>query len=293
MISSLEPWSFQIKENFTMRGWRTQWRNKPVLHFLHGNGFSGLTYSPMLQSLMDDFDLILTDLPGHGDSDSGGAFMGWNRCADYCLNIMGHFSQQISPTVPRYALGHSFGGVITALMMGKDQRRFAKAVLMDPVIFSPGMLRVMAAADLVGLLQNAPMAKQARGRKNTWPDRTAAYESFVGRGIFKTWSDDSLQAYVDYALADHTTGVVLKCQPEREADIFSSYPKKLWSYLKDVKTPTRIQMAEDSFPFIARSVERLVQQPAYSAETVAGGHCFMMEDPKASAERVKQYLLAN
>lgn len=291
MISQLEPWSFQIRENFHLRGWRTPFRGKPLIHFLHGNGFCGLTYSPMLAELMDDFDLILTDLPGHGDSDSGGRFMGWNKCADHTLSLVTHFFGQIDPTVPRYALGHSFGGVITAMMMGREERRFHKALLMDPVIFPSGMIKVMAAADLFGLLRRAPLAQQAKARIETWSDRESAFKTFHNRGGFKGWSDEALQAHVDYALMDTPEGVTLKCSPKREAAIYSSYPKRLWSTLAKVQTPTKVMMAEQSWPFIARSAEKLKEYSAYEIDTFPGSHCFMQEDPKATAQKIKEWFL--
>lgn len=291
MIQQLEPWSFQIRPDFYLRGWRTDFRGKPLLHFLHGNGFCGLTYSPLLKELLDDFDLIITDLPGHGDSDSGGDFMGWNACADYCLEVFNHFSADLSKNTPKFALGHSFGGVISALMMAKQKKCFDKALLMDPVIFSPKMVKVMAAADVFGLLQHAPLAKQARGRKTQWADRETVFNSFKGKGTFKGWADEALQAHVDYALTDNHDGVTLKCSVEREADIFSSYPRKLWKSLKSIRTSTQILAAEETFPFIARSLEKLKGHKSYDIHTVEGGHCFMQEDHKRAAQMIKAWFL--
>ena len=47
-----------------------------MLHFLHGNGLSSLTYAPMLRHLSEHFDLFLSDVQGHGDSDHGSRFRG-------------------------------------------------------------------------------------------------------------------------------------------------------------------------------------------------------------------------
>jgi pimeloyl-ACP methyl ester carboxylesterase len=245
----------------------------------------------MLQPLLDDFDLLITDLPGHGDSDTGGRFMGWNKCASLALEVVHHFSGLLPQAVPIYAVGHSWGGVITALMMAKDKNCFDQAILLDPVIFPPGMLRVMATIDLFGLLQRLPLAKQARVRTQEWESREAAYEYFHERGTFKGWQPESLQSYVNYALQDTQEGVSLKCPPKREADIFSSYPKRLWPSLKRIKTPTEIWAARKTFPFIARSIERLQGHPAFHAETVEGGHCFMQERPTEIAEKLRKQLL--
>ncbi|NUL20695.1 alpha/beta hydrolase, partial [Agrobacterium tumefaciens] len=72
----LIPWSHSTSAGFTLRGWHGQPSGKPLLHFLHGNGFCGRTYTPLLQALAEDFDLWLCDIQGHGDSDHGGRFLG-------------------------------------------------------------------------------------------------------------------------------------------------------------------------------------------------------------------------
>ena len=62
----LIPWSHQCDEGFTLRGWRTEASGRPLLHFLHGNGFCSLAYQPMLARLAGHFDLRLSDAHGHG-----------------------------------------------------------------------------------------------------------------------------------------------------------------------------------------------------------------------------------
>lgn len=291
MLAELEPWSFQIKPGFKMRGWRTQFTGKPLIYFLHGNGFSGLTYLPMLKALLLDFDLIITDLPGHGDSDIGMRFTPWNGSAKYSLDVLKYFSQQLPETTPIYGLGHSYGGVITGLMAGKDEALFDKCMLLDPVIFSKRMLKAMKVADIFGVLGNMKLAKTARKRNQHWEDREQAFNSLKGRGGFKGWTDESLNAYVQYALTDSKEGVSLKCPAKIEAKIYSSYPKKLWSYFGQIKVPCKILMANKSFPFIQDSVEKLVELPLFCSDSVEGGHCFMQEKPEYSAQLVKQWFL--
>ncbi|WP_396586283.1 alpha/beta fold hydrolase [Bermanella sp. R86510] len=287
----LEPWSFQIKSDFSLRGWRTRFSGKPVIVFLHGNGFSSLTYKPMLDILSQDFDLIVPDLPGHGDSGYGEGFDVWNDAAKFMSSVLNNLSHQIQATTPIFGLGHSYGGVITGLMAGNDEKRFKKIMLLDPVIFSKGMLSVMTAGDLFGLLERTPLAKQARARTTQWSSKQEAFDYFHERGTFKGWREDALQAYVDHALVSNDEGVQLKCPTSIESKIFASYPKKLWSSLSKVSSPCKILVAEKSFPFIARSVEKLSRLRPYSSERIEGGHCFMQENPEVAAEHVKQWFL--
>ncbi len=81
---SLSPWSHSCSAGFTLRGWRSEPSGKPLLHFLHGNGFCGRTYEPMLRLLAEDFDLWLCDIQGHGESDHGGRFHGWTSTPARC-----------------------------------------------------------------------------------------------------------------------------------------------------------------------------------------------------------------
>ncbi len=287
----LEPWSHDCSAGFTLRGEHSPPSGKPVIHFLHGNGFCGLTYEPMLSLLARDFDLFLCDMQGHGDSDHGGRFHGWNRSAELALEAW-QAHAGLFDSAPIFAVGHSFGGVITALMLARAPKRFARAVLLDPVLFTPAMIGLMALSDVVGLYSRNALAQRARKRRRHWPSRQAAYTGLHGRGMFKGWTDEALWAYVDHALKpDSDGGVELKCAPTREAEIFSSFPRRLWSSLERVATPTLLAYGEKTYPFVPRAAARWHESnPAVNIREVPGGHCFMQEDPAASAKLVAEFL---
>ncbi|WP_374381757.1 alpha/beta fold hydrolase [Pseudomonas fluvialis] len=287
----LLPWSYPTSAGFTLRGWHTPPSGKPLLHFLHGNGYCGRVYSPLLNALGEDFDLWLCDVQGHGDSDHGGRFHGWNRSAELALEAFAAGADDFADA-PRFALGHSFGGVLTSLMLAQQPQLFRRAVLLDPVLFSPAMIGVMALSDVVGLSRRTSLASKALKRRSSWPDRSAAHAALHGRGMFRGWDEAAFDAYIQHALKDTAQGVELKCRPSREADIFSSFPKRLWPSLSKVTTPTQVLYGQHSYPFVARSVARWCAGNAHvSAQVVAGGHCFMQEFPEDSAARVRAFLL--
>ena len=287
----LIPWTHSTSAGFTLRGWHSSPSGKPLLHFLHGNGFCGRTYAPLLEALAVDFDLWLCDIQGHGDSDHGGRFLGWNRNAELAIEAF-EAGRGIFGEVPRVAVGHSFGGVLTSLILAHHPRLFARAVLLDPVIFTPAMIGVMAFSEVLGLHRRTTMASRARARRSHWPDREAAWRGLHGRGIFKGWTDEALHGYVDHAIRVVDNGAELKCRPSREAEIFSSFPKRLWPSLQRIATPTLILHGQGSYPFVAKSVARLTALNGHvSAQVVDGGHCFMQEFPEASAARCADFLL--
>lgn len=291
---NLQSWSHACSAGFTLRGWHTPPSGKPLLHFLHGNGFCGRAYEPLLQHLAEHFDLWLCDAQGHGDSDHGGTFVGWNRSAELAVEAF-EAGRGIFGEVPRYAVGHSFGGVLTSLILADHPQLFRRAVLLDPVLFTPNMLRLKQLLGALGLYDRLnEKAKRARARRNHWADADEARNRLRGRGIFRNWDETALTAYVENALKPHPDGgLQLKCHPTREAEVFSTAPKGLWRQLRRVSTPCTLIHGQDSYPFVLDSARRLPRlNPHVQARAVEGGHCFMQERPQATALLVRDHLLA-
>lgn len=289
----LQAWYHSCSAGFTLRGEHSLPSGRPVIHFLHGNGYCGRTYEPMLARLGRDFDLFLSDVQGHGDSDHGGRFHGWNRTAELALEAW-NTRRRIFGDVPAYAVGHSFGGVITSLMLARAPQQFARAVLLDPVLFTPAMIGLMALSDVVGLYSRNGLAQRARKRRHHWPDARSAYAALEGRGMFKGWKEEALWAYVNHAMRSAADGgIELKCRPAREAEIFGSYPRRLWSALAKVATPTRVLRGTDTYPFAIRGIARWCEEnPCVTQQALPGGHCFMQEDPATAAAAIRDFLLA-
>jgi pimeloyl-ACP methyl ester carboxylesterase len=286
----LERWAHaSTVTGTTLRGWCTPPTGRPLLHVLHGNGFCGRVYEPLLTPLADDFDLWLCDLPGHGDSDAAPTFPGWNAFAQAALECARQATARYG-SVPRLALGHSLGGVLTTLMLGEPAQPFQRAVLLDPVLFSTPMLLGMR----LGLARFNPLARASLRRRRHWPDRAAAAKALHGRGTYKGWTDDALQAFVTHALRDEADGsVTLKCAPELEATLFASGPRGLWPAVKRVTAPTLIVYGRDTMPFVKAGARRAASSnAAITTRTVDGGHCFMQQHPADAAALVRSHLLA-
>lgn len=287
---TLLPWSHPSSAGFTLRGWHTPPSGKPLLHFIHGNGFCCRTYEPMLEQLAEHFDLWLCDMQGHGESDHGGVFVGWNRNAELAVEAF-VAGRGIFGEVPCHAVGHSFGGVLTSLILAAHPQLFQRAVLLDPVLFPR---RQILLRHMFGWLLRNPMAEGARNRRQQWPDRQAVFERFQGRGIFRGWEEAGLRAHIQYALRDEPgQGVVLRCEPAREAEVFESWPRGLWRSLGRIRTPVRLIHGDHSYPFVRQSAARLAAANAHvSVEQLPGGHCFMQEHSQLAAQRVRAFLLA-
>jgi len=287
----LERWQFQTNRGFILRGFHSIPSGKPLLHMLHGNGFSSLMYQPLLSMLSEHFDLFLSDAQGHGDSDHGGIFVGWNQSAELALAaLQAHLP--LFGDVQVYALGHSFGAVLTAIINSQANSPFCRVILLDPVLFTPWMLSAMQGLDWIGLYRFNPLAKKALKRRQHWPDSNQAAQYLQQRALFANWHPDALAAYIRHSMAHEPAGIRLKCRPEREAEIFASYPKRLWQSLRQPCSDTLVLYGDQSYPFVAKAVTRWQQlNHAVQIRQVSGDHCFMQQHPSQTAALILQHWL--
>ncbi|MEE4604660.1 MAG: alpha/beta hydrolase, partial [Desulfobacteraceae bacterium] len=193
----------------------------PQAHLLHANGFCAGTYSPFVKYLLDDLHIIASDVRGHGGSDLPDIHRvhHWNIFADDLKTLI---DQTMSP--PIVGIGHSLGAVTTYMAAATYPRLFSAIILIDPPIFPRRMLWLIAVMKWLGLAGNIPLARGARRRKKTFQGKKEALKRFAsGRGIFKTWSQEFVEAYLECGLLEKDSETaILKCDPELEAQIFES-----------------------------------------------------------------------
>jgi pimeloyl-ACP methyl ester carboxylesterase len=206
------------------------WRGSgPHAHFLHGNGFCAGTYSPFIELLINDFHIIASDVRGHGGSDQiqMEPIRNWTVFAEDLKLLIEH-----TMTPPVIGMGHSLGAVTTCMAAAKYPHLFSALVLLDPVMLPRKLHWLMAVARRLRLAGKNPLARAARRRRRNFRGKQEALKLFAaGRGIFKTWSKEFIQAYMECGLLEKDSETaVLKCDPELEAQIFESVPAGIWRY---------------------------------------------------------------
>jgi pimeloyl-ACP methyl ester carboxylesterase len=250
------------------------------LHFLHANGFCAGAYLPLFEHFKDDFTVIATDIPGHGDSDNHGykRIHHWDIFIDHVKDaIVSHTDR------PIVGVGHSLGAVVTLLTAARHPGLFSRIVLIDPVIFTKSMLLFLSIAKKTGLMKYNPLAQGARRRKTSFTSKEEALERFsAGRGMFRTWKPEFIKAYCDHGLSWKSNGRgTLKCDPETEAQIYESVLLDIWNYPPDVTCPALLIRGEQSDTFTAKAAETLNRVIRDSKlVTVSGAtHFVPMEKP--------------
>jgi len=279
------------------------WRQSPLagfdsartgeraFHFLHGNGFCGRTLEPLAKALGAASDhYMFTDLPGHGAAagessrESGGESYfsvqpDWNAMADAVADSIARRA-----TTPVTAIGHSMGGVVTLLAAARCPELFSEVVLLDPVLFGAEVLLYQRLMRKTGLWQRTGLVKSVSARRASWPDKQSLAEDLRRKSLYRSWSDEAFDAFVEYGTSDRDGCRTLACAPQWEASIFGSYPRGLWRAVRTVDVPVGIIVASESYPFIRPAVKRAVRKNSNIRQfDYEGGHCFPMDAPEHAA----------
>ena len=161
-------------------------------------------------------------------------------------------------TPPVIGMGHSLGAVATAIAAASYPELFKALILIDPVFLPPRILWKAAGMRLLGLAGAWPRAARARKRRRVFNGKADAFRYFVARGIFKSWSPEFVQAYLECGLLekDEQTAV-LRCDPELEAQIFESVPLDVWSQCRKIRCPVLAVRGEQSDVFLKEAAVRL------------------------------------
>ncbi len=263
----------------------------PQTHLLHANGFCAGTYAPFVEHLCRDLHVVASDGRGHGDSrlPAPMPLRDWRIFAEDLRRLI---TTRMKP--PVIGIGHSLGAVVTYLAAARYPDLFSAIVLIEPVFLSRRYLWSVWVLHRIGRPGRLPLARQARRRRSVFTSKQEALERFTaGRGMFKTWSPEFIDAYLGCALLERDDRTaVLKCDPELEAQIFESVPVNVWSYARRLRCPVLAVRGEHSNTFMPASARRLKRLVAdiESATVPGAGHFAPMEKPDALAAIIRDFI---
>lgn len=268
------------------------WGGKgPETHLLHANGFCAGTYNPFVKHLVNDLKITATDVRGHGDSigQTLGRIDHWKIFAEDLKSFID--KKMNSPVI---GIGHSLGAVTTYIAAATYPHLFSGIILIDPVILPKRILFLMKIMRATGLIGKFHLASGARRRKKVFAGKKEALQRFTsGRGIFKTWSPEFVDAYLECGLLEEDENTaVLKCDPELEAQIFESAPTDAWEYASRILCPVlaiRGEKSDTFYPDAAENLKKYIKD--YTLVTVPEtGHFVPMEKPEECASIIMDFI---
>jgi N-formylmaleamate deformylase len=118
--------------------------SKPPLVLLHGLTGNGTCWSPLARALEDEYDVVMPDARGHGNSSTP---LNGYRYQDHAKDVVG-LVQELEMTTP-VLLGHSMGGMTATVVAAQAITPIRAVILADPTFLSPQRQHQVHDGDLI------------------------------------------------------------------------------------------------------------------------------------------------
>jgi len=264
-----------------------------AVHFAHATGFNAETYREIIAVLDPSLDVYAMDARGHGMSEAAANPKRLRSWRQYRKDLETFVETLSRPTI---LAGHSMGATVSMELAAARPDLVQGLVLIDPVIVPPRHIPMLAVARTFGLAGRLiPISQAAARRRMEFPSREAAVENYVGKGPFRTWPREWIEAYVEGGTVDTEEGAVrLTCDRVWESASFSSASINPYGDLKKLQCPiTLITREHDGPPFTRASRDAFMEcQPGTRLLVLEEASHFMtMEHPeiaRAEIERMAQ-----
>lgn len=262
----------------------------PRLHFAHATGMNAPLYAGLLAPLAGDFALLASDARGHGFTGlpkDPAALTSWEDFADDLLRLL----DVIDSGRPWILAGHSMGATVSLLAAAMRPDRVAGLVLLDP----PMLPFDIGAAVRAGASIPNPMADQAARRRGMFPSRAEARAAYHGRGVFRSWRDADLDAYLAGGMIDTDEGAELACAPAFEAATFRAVSPNVELALASVRCPLILLAGTEGSTVRDAELAAFAAHPAcVEAVRVPGTtHFLPLERPDLVRDAVRRISLAS
>jgi len=262
----------------------------PPLHLAHGNGFPAGSYRSLIGRLVPSFHAVSLDARPLWSPDDSATLHDWRPMAeDLCTELRRRGFRGL------LGVGHSLGGVLTALAAAAEPELFSALVLIDPVLFTWPRSWLWAATQRLGCTHQFPLARGARQRRVHWPNLDSVRASYRSRRTFAGWASEAFEDYLEAGFVDAAEGGVrLRYPPEWEARIFEVCPADVWRELERISAPVLFLRGEASDTFLRtaarRGRRRLVD--ARSVEIPGSSHFLPFERPEEVAREIVRFAAA-
>lgn len=221
------------------------------MHFLHATGFNAESYRGLFTALEPSLEVFAMDARGHGFSTA--------RANPNELRSWAPFRKDLEAfveTLPRPLIlaGHSMGATVSIELAARRPELVQGLVLVDPVVFPPSWIAWAAVARFLGYSKRMiPVAQLAAKRRMEFPSKATAVENYVGKGPFRTWPHDWIEAYVDGGTVPSERGVRLSCEREWESQTFAKGTVNPYRPLRKVQCPITLIAREPAGPPFPRA----------------------------------------
>ncbi len=259
------------------------------MHFAHATGFNAETYRELLADLDPTLDVYAMDARGHGMSEAPADPKKLRSWRQYRKDLEAFVETLSRPTV---LSGHSMGATVSMELAAARPDLVQGLVLIDPVVIPPRHVPMLALARRFGLAGRLlPIAQAAARRRMEFRSKEAAVENYVGKGPFRTWPREWIEAYVEGGTVDADGGAVrLSCDRVWESKTFAAASLNPYRDIEKLRCPiTLIAREHDGPPFTRASRDAFMRRQPRARLLIIeqASHFMTMEHPEIARAEIE------
>jgi N-formylmaleamate deformylase len=238
--------------------------SRPPLILLHGLTANGACWTAVAQALEENYDVIMPDARGHGESsvpDYG------YRYEDHANDVVGLIEAlRLSPPI---VIGHSMGGMVAAVAASRTPELLRCLILADPTFLSPNVQSEVRDSDVAEQHRrylNMSLEEVVAEARSRHPERSLELVELIGRARLQT----SLSAF----------------------DVLTPPNPDYMQVVSAIEVPVLLVIGGSAgivSPEVAAGLQHL--NPRLQVEQIPeAGHGLHYDQPKRFAEVVKSFL---
>lgn len=256
-----------------------------TLHFAHANGFPSASYNKLFGALPEAFNILALDKFGHSPR-----FPINNNWRNQAEEMIDYLDSKTSKNQKVYAVGHSFGAVVSYLAACLKPEKFNGLIMLDPPLASGFSRHLFALAKKSTMIDKITPARLVLLRRRSWHYETDLVEYFSQRGLFKSMDPDCIADYIAAVMRKNGNERVLNFDPAIEAEVFRTIPDNLHRYAGKLKCHGTIITGTQTKVCIPILRYNFIRKNRLTHLTMPGGHMFPMEKPIDVANKITEVI---
>jgi pimeloyl-ACP methyl ester carboxylesterase len=252
---------------------------RELIHFAHGNGFPSPCYRQLLKGLEARYDCCFIEKIGHNPRFP--VTENWPFLVDEVIDSVKQHSAE-----PVIAIGHSLGGVLSLLAAIKQPSLFKTVIMIDSPLLSRFKSGVVRIAKALGVIDRITPAYRTKGRREYWQNRDQLLAYLKTRDLFKTFTAECLQDYIDYGLRKTGDGFQLCFDRHIEYMIYRTIPHGLHEYGDELRVPAALIYGDKSTVVDRLDVHYMKKHYNISGYKIKGSHMLPFEKPDELAGKI-------
>ncbi len=253
--------------------------SKVTFHFAHANGFPAPSYNALFSAMPDTLERTHVDRFGHDPQLPVN-----NNWRNQVRELINHIADHQQHTNGVYAVGHSFGAVISYMAACEAPHLFKGLIMLDPPLVVGPMTTFLRLVKKTPLIDKVTPASLAKSRNTQWDMDTDMVSYFHNKALFKDMDERCVRDYVNAVTAVQGDTISLTFCANVEANLFRNVPHNLNRYRGKLQCPALLVTARNSKVCHPMMIKALKKQNNVEHIVADGGHMFPLESPEKVAD---------